>query len=157
MATEKSETQRFVALILPLLDETFAAHRQIFTERGTSLLETLAGVTAEQASKPMFPGGATIAAHVAHVDFYIEVNERYIANHADSDTDWRAVWNTVGAVTPAEWDALQAKLRASYLRVRGLIETQARWDDDTFGCVMAIVAHTASHLGTIRQALRTMG
>lgn len=156
MATEKSETQRFVALILPLLDETFAEHRQIYTEKGTSLLETLAPVTAEQASKPMFPGGATIAAHVAHVDFYIEVFEKWIATHDDSDTDWRAVWNRVHAVTPAEWDALRAQLRASYLRLRGMVEASGQWNDDAFGGAMAIVAHTASHLGTIRQALRTM-
>ena len=99
-----------------------------------------------------------MAAHVTHVDFYLEVIERYVRTGDNSNIDWRAIWDTVREVTPSEWEALRAKLRASYARVRLLLEGIEDWNQERrITDAVAIIAHSASHLGAIRQGLRTIG
>ena len=49
-----------------------------FSMQGTSLFETLETITAAEASIPVGGKCATLAAQVAHVNFYLEVIEAYI-------------------------------------------------------------------------------
>ncbi len=68
---------------------------------------------------------------------------------ADCDSSWQ-----VGAVTPEAWEELKTALRDSYTRVRGTMEGFDTWDNDhRVGGAVAIVVHTAHHLGEIRQML----
>ena len=60
-----------VAQLLEALDETFEQVHGIYLDKGTSLFETLATITAEQASQPVGGRCATLAAQVAHVDLYL--------------------------------------------------------------------------------------
>ena len=55
------------------LIETFENVHGIL-DKGTSLFETLAQISADQASQPM-GNCATIAAHVAHTRYYMDVLE----------------------------------------------------------------------------------
>jgi hypothetical protein len=57
-----------------LLTETFESVQVAYLDRGTSLFETLAEISAEGASQPM-GDCATVAAHVAHTRYYLEVLE----------------------------------------------------------------------------------
>lgn len=107
----------FLATMTEFLEETFKTHHGIFLDKGTSLFETLAGLSAEQASRTMGTGGATVAAHVAHVDVYLGVLEAVLQGRNPGPVDWRAIWNSVDAVTPETWAALQEQLRATYQRV----------------------------------------
>ena len=67
--------------------------------------------------------------------------------------DWDSSWQ-VGEVTEAEWAALKQALRDSYARVRAIMEGFDSWDDDNrLGGALAIIVHTAHHLGEIRQML----
>jgi hypothetical protein len=151
------DAERFLTELMNLFEETFERHHGIFLDKGTSLFETLSGISAEQASLPMGTGGATVAAHVAHVDFYLEVLERFLLTRDTTPADWRAIWSTVKGVTPEQWSSLQAKLRASYGRVSATLRDLQDWDDgDTLGVAMGMVAHTACHLGAIRQGLRAL-
>lgn len=59
-------------------------------------------------------------------------------------------------VTPEEWDEYKRKLKEAYLRMDKLFHENPTWDERTIGGAMAIVVHTAYHLGEIRQALRTL-
>ncbi|MFN8547422.1 MAG: DinB family protein [Candidatus Eisenbacteria bacterium] len=155
--TSPIDPQTLLRSILNLLEETFDTHHGIFLDKGTSLFATLDKISAEQASRPMGAGGATVAAHVTHVDFYLEVVLRYMETRDATPVDWRAIWNDVRGVTPEEWDALRAKLRASYARARGALERIGDWNDsDTINDALAIIVHTASHLGAIRQGLRCL-
>ena len=71
--------------------------------------------------------------------------------------DWGEIWRTVEKVTPEEWDELRNKLKQTYLRVDSLFRETQNWDDeDTVGATLAIVVHTAYHLGEIRRALCTL-
>ncbi|MFN8564453.1 MAG: hypothetical protein U0703_23185 [Anaerolineae bacterium] len=62
---------RFKRDLLDLLDETFIQHHGIYLDRGTSLFETLAPITAARASIPVGGECATLAAQVEHVRFYL--------------------------------------------------------------------------------------
>ncbi len=61
--------------MMQLFEESFTLHHGLYLDKGTSLFKTLAGVPAEKASIPMGREGASIAAHVAHVTFYLEIHE----------------------------------------------------------------------------------
>ncbi len=142
--------------LLDFLTETFEQVKGIYLDRNTSLFETLATISAAEASIPVSATCATLAAQVAHVRFYIDVLEQYLRDQPPEQVDWGEIWRTVSAVTPEEWAASQAELRASYDRVRALIEGFEQFDGDRFGNTLAIIVHSAYHLGEIRQALCTL-
>ncbi|MBN8638279.1 MAG: hypothetical protein J0M07_23410, partial [Anaerolineae bacterium] len=64
--------ENFIAAMLYLLDETFDSVHGIFLDKNTSLFETLATVSAEEASIPVGAKCATLAAQVNHMAFYLE-------------------------------------------------------------------------------------
>jgi hypothetical protein len=71
--------------------------------------------------------------------------------------DWGEIWRTVGTVTPAEWDAIRAELRAGYERIRHLVADTPAWPSESeIGGAIGVIAHSAYHLGEIRQALCTL-
>jgi hypothetical protein len=149
--------EQIVQEIMEILDETFEHHHGIYLDRGTSLLETLAGITHEQASRPIGAGCAALAAQVAHITFYMEVLERYIVAGDTSKADWGEVWRTVSVVTAEEWDVLRSDLERTYRRVAGALRDTATWASDPhLAGALAITVHSASHLGEIRQALCTL-
>ena len=74
------ESEIFSREILDLLDEAFEQHHGIFLDKGTSLFQTLDDVSAEQASRTASPKSASIAAHVKHVTFYLNVLHAYMQN-----------------------------------------------------------------------------
>ena len=142
--------------LLDFLTETFEQVKGIYLDRNTSLFETLATISAAEASVPVSSSCATLAAQVAHVRFYIDVLEQYLRDQPPEQVDWGEIWRTVSAVTPEEWAASQADLRASYDRVRALVESLDQFDGDHVGNTLAIIVHSAYHLGEIRQALCTI-
>lgn len=140
-----------------ILEEAFETHHGIFLDKNTSLFETLSTITAAEASQPVGGKCASLAAQVAHVTFYLEVLERYILTQDTGEVDWGEIWRTVKEVTPAEWAALQQQLQRTYQRVRDMLRGLSTWNAEaTIGGVLAIVVHTAYHLGEIRQALCTL-
>ena len=154
--SETIAQEHFTSVLFDLLDETFENHHGIFLDKGTSLFETLAGVDAAQASIPVGGKCATLAAQVAHVNFYLEVLERYILGQDGDSVDWGEIWRTVDTVTPEEWRRLKEQLVQTYQRVLGIMRG-LDWDSETsIGGALAIVVHTAYHLGEIRQALCTL-
>ena len=100
---------------------------------------------------------ATIAAQVAHVNFYLEVLENFLLTGKNERVDWGEIWRTVHAVTPEEWAASQARLKQTYERLCKQIENYAQWEtQDSIAGAIGLVAHTAYHLGEIRQATCTV-
>ena len=149
--------QDFANNLFQFMEETFEAkHHGIFLDKGTSLFETLETVSAQEASIPVGGKCASLAAQVAHVTFYIESFERFALQGDNSPRDWGKIWRTVEKVTPEEWDEYKRKLNDAYLRMDKLFHENQLWNEDTIGGAMAIVVHTAYHLGEIRQALCTL-
>ncbi|HNP70797.1 MAG TPA: hypothetical protein PKK15_06805 [Kouleothrix sp.] len=151
--SNQSMREHFTQTLFALLSETFEQVQGIYLDRGTALFETLATISADEASRPVSASCANLAAQVNHVRFYLEVLSEYIQAHPVGKVDWQASWQ-VGAVSPAEWAALTARLRAEYERVVALLRGIESWEgEDEIGGALAIVVHTAYHLGEIRQAL----
>ncbi len=147
----------FTEEMVALVTETFESVQGIYLDSGTSLLETLAGITAEEASIPVGNKCATIAAQVAHVCFYLDVLDRYIKTGQNERVDWGEIWRTVGEVTPAEWDASRERLRLTYLRTMEMVKTYDHWEtENSVGGAIGMLVHTAYHLGEIRQATCTV-
>ncbi len=81
METEMSAqipVKRFKKALFRCLDETFSNVQGIYLDKGTTLFETLEGVSAEEASRAISANSATIAAQVEHIRFYLDVFDDYM-------------------------------------------------------------------------------
>ncbi len=153
MANTNEPLDNLRQTVSDLLDETFEKVHGYYLDKYTSLLETLEPITAAEASVPVSESGAGIAGHVEHVRFYLAVLADHIHGKDASNIDWEQSW-LVNTVTADEWDALRSRLRGAYKEVRGLIEGFDTWEgeNDVSGA-LAVIVHTAYHLGAIRLGL----
>jgi glutamine synthetase adenylyltransferase len=152
--TTQIALEQFTKELFECLDETFEHHHGVYLDKGTSLFETLESVSAEQASRAVAGSCPTVAAQVEHVRFYLDVLEEAMRTESVTKVDWREIWQSVREVTPEEWDAQKRRLRQSYERVMTTIKTFDKWEGE-YGVAgaLAVLTHTAYHLGGIRQAL----
>lgn len=150
----KSNLEKIKSDLLECLDETFESHHGIYLDKGTSLFETLEGISAEEASRRLIETGATIAAHTEHLRLYLDVLERAMRGEEIGKINWREIWETVGEMSPAEWQASVEKLKESHRRTIETIKNYDLWKhEDGFGAALGILTHTAYHLGAIRQVV----
>ncbi len=148
--------QDFTDSLFKLLKETFEGPPleggSVFLDTGGGLLQTLDNIDAEEASRPPLPGAPPIAAHCAHIDYYVRVLHLYLLGR-EQQVDWSVSWK-IQSVGPSEWEELKGTLRDGYVALLETLENLQTWGDDEVSDSMSIVAHTAYHLGAIRQALR---
>ncbi len=136
-----------------LLTETFESVQGAYLDRGTSLFETLAQISAEEASQPM-GDCATIAAHVAHSTYYLNVLEDRMFGRDLSGVNWDTIWEEVSGVDQAEWDRMLADLRTTYARIKSHLDNAEEWEGiNELSSMLGIIAHSAYHLGEIRQMM----
>ena len=152
--TSQIALKQFTKELFECLDATFEQHHGVYLDKGTSLFETLETASAEEASRAVAESCPTIAAQVEHVRFYLDVLGDAMRNEEVTTVDWREIWQTVREVSPEEWDAQKRRLRESYERVLATMKNYDKWEGE-YGVAgsLAILTHTAYHLGGIRQAL----
>jgi hypothetical protein len=142
-----------------LLDETFAGPPpeggSAYLDKGTGLFQTLDQVTAQAASIAIRPGAPTIAAHCEHLRFYVEALHAFMRGSTDK-VDWKLSW-LVQTVTTEEWNDLKGGLRRAHAELTQHLESVERWGDAEVGDGMAILVHSAYHLGAIRLLVRSIG
>jgi hypothetical protein len=155
--SDQAAIELFKQELFECLEETFEQVRGIYLDRHTSLFETLEGISAADASRPAANGCATLAAQVEHVRLYLDVLNDVMQNEEVTRIDWGAIWQSVREVSPEEWEGQKRRLRESYQRVLETLRNYDRWQG-AYGIsgALAILAHTAYHLGGIRQALRVL-
>ncbi|MGH2551961.1 MAG: DinB family protein [Thermomicrobiales bacterium] len=142
-----------------LLDETFHTGYQGYLERNGSIFETLAGITAEEASRPVGGKCATLAAQVKHIAFYIDDRRQQLIGEGVEDADWNEIWETTSAVDADEWAQIIAALSTAYdafITELRAVEDWSAGDALPLAHAMIVAAHSAYHLGEIRQALCTL-
>ena len=148
--------QAFTNSLFTLLTETFEGppmdRGSAFLDKGSGLFQTLDELTPEAASRPPSPGAPTVAAHCAHVTYYVRVFHNFILGR-EQELDWPGSW-CVEQVGAGEWARLKDELRGGYEALKQTLESLEVWGEDPVGESMAIVVHTAYHLGAIRQAIR---
>ncbi|MGD9712782.1 MAG: hypothetical protein AB7V46_12015, partial [Thermomicrobiales bacterium] len=111
--TAESIGDAFRSALLMSLEECFATVQGFMLDKGGSFFETLADVSAEEASAPVSSQGASLAAQVNHTRFYIDALIDVAKTGEYKKLDWDSSWR-VGAVDDAGWQDLVARLRASY-------------------------------------------
>ena len=141
----------FTKSLIILLTETFEGMPEpegnIFLDRNVGVFTTLSQIDAEQASTEI--QRTTIAAHCEHARFYLELLNNYLNKNfrvVDFNQSWR-----VKTVSENDWDALREGLAKSYRQISETFEKNEDWSLDTITVAMGIVAHSAYHLGAIRQ------
>jgi hypothetical protein len=125
-----------------------------YLDQNAGLLQTLEQVSAETASRSFQPGAPTIAAHCEHVRFYI-VKLHELMHEPANKIDWKQSW-LLHTVNPSEWETLKRELRRAYMAVTDELGSVESWGDIPIGHGMAILVHTAYHLGSIRQLMRAL-
>jgi hypothetical protein len=123
------------------------------TSPGTGVFGTILGLSAAQASQLGGPGHTTIAGHIHHLCASAALSTR--ALHGEPAARDRSQSWTVSTVDDAAWAALHTRLREEYTRLMVAVETHTQWDEEALGVAMGAIAHTAYHLGAIRQRLQT--
>ena len=141
----------FTTALSILFKETFegmpTAEEQVYLAHDTGIFATLGKISAEKASTQF--NGATIAAHSEHARFYIELLDNYL-NKNMRVVDFKQSWR-VTTVSENDWDDLRENLSKVYRKTSETLEKNEVWGLDTITVAMGIIAHTAYHLGAIRQ------
>ena len=155
--SETIAKQNFVDNLFTLLVETFDSPPRpgsAYLDQKAGLFDTLDAISAEQASRPVAEGGTSIAAQVEHTRFYLDAITQFM-NGRTEKVDWQESWQ-VEQVTPEAWEGLKQDLKAAYESVTTKFKSIEAWGDDEIGDSMAMVVHTAYHLGAIRQMMRVV-
>ena len=118
-------------------------------------VDTLKSVSAKVASTPPGPGRKTIASHANHVLFGFGLVCRAIDGDmkAFEGADWDAAWK-LEKVNDAEWAELLGRLDAKAQHIVDAGPKIETWIPQMLTGMFGIAAHTAYHLGAIRQMLR---
>ncbi len=114
------------------------------------LIASLDRLTPREASTSA-SGGASIAAHVAHLSYGLSLLNRWAAGENPFESaDWGAAWR-LGDVSESEWTHLRADLRTQVDGWLAALATPRDMSDVELNGVVGSVAHLAYHLGAIRQ------
>lgn len=152
----------FHRAVLKLLVEIFDGppgdEAYVLNPGDPGLHRQLESVTAKQASTVSIPGKPPIVAHVDHVHFGISLLVRWIEGEENpwAGADWSANWKRT-SVSDTEWRALLADLRVQADAWQEALARHAEWDDLAAAGALSTIAHTAYHLGSIRQILAAVG
>jgi hypothetical protein len=146
----------FTKALFALLRETFEGPAgNIYLDKDAGLFRTLDAVTAQTASRVPSVGAQTIAAHCGHLAYYVRMNHDSMLGR-EQIFDWPSSWR-LQQVGDREWAELKRGVRREYDALLKTLGGRERWGAHELGDSMAIVAHTAYHLGAIRHALKNLG
>ncbi len=145
----------FVRSLAYLLRETFEGSPEgqpsAYLDRGVGIFATLGSASAADASRTV--KGTTAAAQTEHLKFYLDRLREFINGRTEA-VKWEQSW-LIETVDEEEWAALRESVRRSYEETLKLIAEHDDWSERNAGMAIAMLAHTAYHLGAIRQILKS--
>jgi hypothetical protein len=153
-------TTDLIRSIVDLLTEAYAGPPNpeetwvIDNEPDSGILGILAGVSAAEASSPgdgKEEAGSTIAANAEHLRWSLANANAQIRNET-FNPNWGDSWLLIRA-DEAEWARLRQALRAEYETLRDALHKLDDLPSEYYTGVLALIAHAAYHLGTIRQMI----
>ena len=145
-------------LLIEIFDGPPGNEAYLLNPGDPGLLRQLESIPASAASARPMPGKTTIAAHVDHVHFGLTLMNRWAAGEANpfAGADWNASWQRT-TVTDAQWRTLLSNLRQEVEKWQNFVANRTDWDDMSAAGALSSAAHTAYHLGAIRQILAALG
>ena len=156
MATTDSIFQRALSnMLTEIFDGPPGQEAYVLNPGDPGLLGQLETIDARTASMRPSPGRSSIAAHVDHLQFGLALLNRWAAGEENpwSGADFNASWQR-RAVTNDQWHALRDTLRRDAESWRASVAARGSWDDVSAAAALSTAAHTAYHLGAIRQVLQ---
>lgn len=138
-------------LLHELVDGSAPEAAWILNPEDAGLLRSLDALSAPAASALSPATGSSIAAHVDHPRYGLELMNRWARGESPfADADYGASWRRL-TVTESEWVALRDRLRAEARRWIEAVQRPRALDDIELTGIIASVAPLAYHLGAIRQ------
>lgn len=153
-----NDSSRSLALLFgELVDGPAAGAAYMLNSGDPGLLRSLDQLSAAAASTAPASGGASIAAHVDHVRYGLELMNRWNDGEQDpwGDADWAASWRRI-TVTPEQWAALREQLRDQARRWHRALQTPRGVSLVELNGIISSIAHLAYHFGAIRQIDRSI-
>lgn len=147
--------QRAMSVLLREIFEGPSGGMVLVIDSGDAgMLGRLERIDARTASSRPMPGRTTIAMHVEHVCLSLEMFNRWAKGESNpwASADWSAAWDR-GNVTEAEWRDLRDRLRQQAAAARETVRVRTAWDEAAISHALSVGAHTAYHMGEIRQIL----
>jgi hypothetical protein len=150
------QIQRVLSILLgELLDGAATEAAWVLNPEDPGLLRSLEKLPAAAASAVAPGGGSSIAAHVDHLRYGLELLNRWSqGENPFADADYGASWRRL-AVSDREWAILRDELGAQARRWLETVGQPRDLGDAELTGVLASVAHLAYHLGAIRQIDRS--
>jgi hypothetical protein len=144
-------------LLVEIFDGPPGKEAYILNPGDPGLITLLEELDARSAGTPPGAGRKAIAAHADHVRYGLALLNRWIAGEANpwADADWEASWR-VTIASEDEWRSLCAELRREAETWQRHFAAREAWDEITAAGALSSLAHTAYHLGAIRQILLTV-
>src|SRR5262245_45334545 len=155
MNQTESVFQRAVSkLLTEIFDGPPRTEAYILNGGDPGLHRQLETISAATASTQAIPGKPSIAAHVDHIHFGLSLLTRWLSGEENpwADADWNGSWQRT-SVTDEQWRALRDSLREKADTWRKAVAVRSEWDDINAAGALSTIAHTAYHLGAIRQIL----
>ncbi|HZY72902.1 MAG TPA: DinB family protein [Edaphobacter sp.] len=149
-----------IGVLLKILDELLDGTAPggtgwVFNPGDAGLLGSLDKLSARDASAVPSGGGASIAAHVDHLRYGLELMNRWNRGEdAFVNADYSASWSR-GEVSEAEWKARRESLRSEAYAWREAVKRPHQPGEFELTGIAAGIAHLAYHLGAIRQINRS--
>ena len=143
-------------LLNELLDGSAADATWVLNPTDPGLLKSIDTLSAEKASAVPAGGGASIAAHVDHLRYGLELLNRWSNGEEPfGDADYSASWKR-NTVSEAEWQSRRDALRLQAQRWRESLQRPRHLSTFDLAGVIGSVAHLAYHFGAIRQIDRSI-
>ena len=143
--------QHFAGAVAFLLRESFEGsppgQPSAYLDRGSGFFSTLDDLSAADASMEF--EGTTIAAQTEHAKFYLDRLCEFIEGRTER-VNWEDSW-LIETVNDSEWDGLRLSVRKAYKSTLECIASIEDWNEQRTGMAVGMIAHTAYHLGAIRQ------
>lgn len=140
-----------------LLKETFdgpGGNGSWYTESkpGSGIFGTIEKLTAKEASIPV--QGTTIAAHTDHTRYYLWMGNTYMKGEKPK-LDWEESWK-ISSVDENTWARFKNELQNEYTTLLENIDSINSLDEQTSNSILGSIAHSAYHLGAIRQMTKAI-
>jgi hypothetical protein len=142
--------QAITTLLNEVLDGPPGRAAYVLNGGDRGLLGSLESLSAADASA-IGLNGSSIAAHVDHLRYGFSLMNRWSQGENPFATaDWGASWRRT-SVSDEEWTARRGELRDEATRWKAAVAAPRDVNDVELTGMIGSVAHTAYHLGAIRQ------
>lgn len=98
--------------------------------------------------------GNTLAAHAHHVRYHLSGTNALLETGKYPKMDWGTSWAKT-SVTAREWEEVQVALQHEYTRLMRALECVGG-SEEIANEILASLAHSAYHLGAMRQMLKSI-